>query len=75
MDPDPPQMQPPPGVAPDPTRSESLGQYNVLCQVVCLTLATIAVALRVFTTVKIVKQWRLDDCTLRTITVTVTMKA
>ena len=63
-----PEMPPPPGVALDPMHSESLSPYNTLCQVVCLGLATTAVALRVFTTLKVVRQWRIDDCEIAILT-------
>ena len=59
---DPPVTQPPPGEAADPTRPESLAPYNTLCQAACLSMATIAVMLRMFTTGKITKKWRPDDC-------------
>ena len=55
--------QPPLGETANPMHPEDLAPYNVLCQAVCLSLATIAVTLRMLTTVKITKKWRLDDCT------------
>ena len=58
---DPPTMEPPPGVTIDLSGSGSQGHWNAVTQATCLSLATIAVILRVFTTLRVIRRWRVDD--------------
>jgi len=55
---------PPPGVVPDLVNPHYLHTIDLVTHVLCLVVSTIAVALRIFTKVYIMKQVRVEDCIL-----------
>lgn len=55
---------PPPGVVPNLVNPFYLHTIDLITHILCLVVSTIAVALRVFTKVYLMKQFRAEDCTL-----------
>ena len=57
-----PALAPPPNVVPNLINPPGLWRTGVAVETICLTLATIAVLMRVFTKLTIVRQIGLEDC-------------
>ena len=54
----------PPGVIPNLVNPFYLHTIDLITHILCLAVSTIAVALRVFTKLYLMKQFRAEDCTL-----------
>ena len=55
---------PPPGVVPNLVNPYYLHTIDLTAHVICLSVSTIAVALRVFTKARVMKQFQVEDCNL-----------
>ena len=55
---------PPPGVIPNLVNPFYLRTDYLVTHIICLAVSTIAVALRVFTKLYLMKQFRAEDCNL-----------
>lgn len=57
-----PALRPPPGVTPDFIHPQSFGQRVTVTSVICLTLMTMSVIVRLYTKLSIKHVWGWDDC-------------
>ena len=57
-------IPPPPGVTPNYVDPYSLQRYDILCQIVCLTVSTLLVCMRLYTKVRVLRRLGSDDCRL-----------
>lgn len=58
-------MKPPPGVIQNLEHPPTMQNWNLLCQVICLSLSTICVLIRMYTKIFITKSHGWEDCMLR----------
>lgn len=57
-----PGLQPPPGVLPDFIHPQSQSAANLACNILCLTVATLCVAIRLYTRFVITRSHGWEDC-------------
>ena len=58
-----PAVSPPPGVIPNFVDPPSLYPQIIVTLVLTLSIATLAVIIRVYTKLHVIKAWHLEDCT------------
>ncbi len=60
-----PGLEPPPGVLPNFSDPQSQSVANLACNITCLTVATICVAIRMYTRFVITRSHGWEDCEFR----------